>query len=118
MKSQILISIIWAVFTLMFLRLGYLHWQESKQEMPKFEITKLLGGGTDIKKGGVSIEEPFQDFANEFNNRYLEEQNLMNSEANRHAAYGYFVASLTALFAAVLEWREFRGAKRRRIGMG
>jgi hypothetical protein len=107
MKSNIIISIIWLVFTFIFVKLGLSHWEQSKQEIPKFKITKVLGGGTDIKKGGISIEKPFQDFANDFNSNYLEQQNKSNSKVNRNAALGYFVASLTSLFAVVLEWRQY-----------
>jgi len=103
-KSAIIISFIWLVFTFIFVKLGCSHWEQSKQVAPKIEVTKLLGGGNDIKILGTSIEKSFIDFANEFNNNYLEKQNKANSEANRNAAFGYFVASLTALFAVVLEW--------------
>ena len=104
MKSTIIISIIWLIFTFIFVKLGYSHWEQSKQVTPKIEVTKLLGGGNDIKISGTSIEKPFLDFANEFNNNYLEKQDKANFEANRNAAFGYFAASLTALFAIVLEW--------------
>jgi hypothetical protein len=105
-KSAIFVSIIWLVFMFIFVILGFSHLKKSKQEIPNFKITKVLSSGADaeIKVGGVSIEKPFQDFANEFNNKYLEQQNKSNREANRIAAWGYFVASLTSLFSAVLEW--------------
>ncbi len=115
MKSTIIISIIWLVFTFIFVTLGCSHWEQSKQVIPKLEVKKLLGGGSDITKGGVSIEKPFQDFANEFNNNYLEQQNKSNFEANRNAAFGYFVASLTALFAVVLEWVSYVSKRKSRI---
>ena len=114
MKLPIIISIIWLAFALIFGKLCWSHWEKSKQEIPKFKITKVLGGGTDIKRGGVSIEKPFQDFANDFNN-YLEQQNKSNFEANRNAAFGYFVASLTSLFAVVLEWVSYISKRKSRI---
>jgi len=114
-KSTIIISIIWLVFTFIFVKLGRSHWEQSKRVIPKLEVKKLLGGGSDITKGGVSIEKPFQDFANEFNNNYLEQQNKSNFEANRNAAFGYFVASLTSLFAVVLEWVSYISKRKSRI---
>jgi len=113
MKSTIIISIIWLVFTFIFVKLGCSHWEKSKQEIPKFKITKVLGGGTDIKRGGVSIEKPFQDFANDFNNNYLEQQNKSNYEANRNAYFGYFFASFTSLFSVVLGWISYIPKRKR-----
>ncbi len=57
MKSTIIISIIWLVFTFIFVTLGCSHWEQSKQVIPKLEVKKLLGGGSDLTKGGVSIEK-------------------------------------------------------------
>lgn len=109
MKS---IIIIWLVFTFIFFALGYLHWEQSKQVIQKIDVTKLLGDGVTIDIKGVSLEKPFEDFADKFNNSYLDQLNKSNSKANHYAAYGYWTASLTSLFSSCLAWESYSKKKK------
>ena len=107
MKTKIIISTLWLIFAVLFFTLAWLHWAESKQIIQEFKITRVFGDGAEFTVGSISIEKPFQDFANEFNNKYLADQNESNRKANRLAACGYFLAGLTALVSMGLTSWEY-----------
>jgi hypothetical protein len=106
MKTRIIISILWLVFAILFFCLAWCHCAKSKQIIPEFDITSVLGDGADFTYRGISIEKPFQDFANDFNKKYLANQNESNRKANLLACYGYLLAGLTALVSMWLVWQE------------
>jgi len=102
-------SIIWFVFTIIFLLLGIIHLQEVDNRIPPFTVPEFYVGQFSLKlnSGGktVGLEEPVKVFVKDFN-QYLETQNQANATANRRAAFGYFVAAFTALVSLVLVWWE------------
>jgi len=103
-KSTVIISIIWLVFAGLFFTLAGFHLAESRKTIPKIEVRRYPSDDTiSIKRGGIPIEQRLFDFGDDFN-KYLDDQDESNRKANRNAAFGYFAASLTALFAIVLEW--------------
>ena len=105
------LSIIWLIFAVLFFILGSSHWAESKKSIPPFEVTQreLDRPGSSvsatIKFKGTELDKPLKDFATDFN-KYLEEQNESSRKSNRRAAWGYFLASLTAFVSMLLEWRD------------
>ena len=103
MKTRIIISTLWLIFAILFFILAWLHWTESKQIIPDLKVTRVLGDGADIRKGGISTEQSLLDFANDFNKKYLADQNESNRKINLYACGGYCLAGLTALVAMGLE---------------
>ncbi len=107
---KLAISVIWLAFALLFFVLGRAHWIEAEMSIPSFEVTKhayeLSGSGfkLEIDVGGSPLDQPFENFAEDFN-EYLEEQNQSASASNRRAAWGYFLASATAIVSLLLELR-------------
>jgi hypothetical protein len=108
---KLALSVIWLVFAALFLILGRWHWIESKSAMPPFELTKREMDRPDsgvrfkIDIGGTPLDKPLADFVKDFN-EYLSAQNDTSRKANLRAAWGYFVAALTALFSMFLQWLE------------
>jgi hypothetical protein len=107
---KVLISVIWFAFALLFFMLGRDQWLEAQKSMPPFEIPKhayeLSGSGfhLEIDVRGTPLDQPFENFAEEFN-AYLEKQNQSSSTSNRRAAWAYFLASGTAIVSLLLELR-------------
>ena len=103
------LSIIWIIFAVLFLLLGRFYWHESKRSIPPFKLAERKYFRSDssikvrIEAGGTPIDQPLEDFALQFN-AYLEEKNSSSRKINRRAAYGYYLASTTALFSAFIEW--------------
>lgn len=106
---KVALSIIWFIFTILFLGLGIAHWQEIDNQIPPFIVPEFkVGDGTiKISSGGqeAGLEEPVKVFVKDFND-YLKEQNKANAKANRRAALGYFAAAFTALISLFLVWKE------------
>jgi len=92
------ITIIWALFAILFLCLGILHLLASKRNIDPFQI-KAKGSAGKIM--GIPIHAGLENFVIDFNS-YIEAQNKSNRTNNRLSALGYFVASLTAIFSMLL----------------
>lgn len=100
MKWSVLL--IWFIFAGLFFGLGYYHNVKAKETMPKIEVKRYLSDNfTSIKRGGIPNEQRLIDFGDDFN-KYIDKENESNRRANRCAAYGYYLAGLTALFSAFL----------------
>ena len=118
---RIVLSIIWLIFVALFFFLGRSHWIEAESAIPPFELTEramdklesAIRGEVIIK--GTPIDKPLKDFAKDFN-EYLSIQNENSRTTNRRAAYGYFLASLTALVSMMYEWKGFVRKKSSRPG--
>ncbi len=103
-KIKISISILWIIFTLLFFFLGLRHWNISKESIPQFKISKRpLAHSGSVKILGADVDQPIKDFANNFNS-YLDEQNKTSKNQNRSSAFGYWLASLTAVASLIFEW--------------
>lgn len=99
------LSAVWAIFTILFLVLGCAHWSDAKTEIPQFKLSERPGqASASITVLGADIDQPIKNFTSEFN-KYLETQNESSRISNRRAAYGYFLASLTAVVSMCLELR-------------
>ncbi len=98
------VLVLWLIFAVLFGWLSSVHWIESGRTIPPFEVEVLVPEGVEVAILGVSIDKPLQKFGSDFNT-YLADQNKSNQNANRNTAYGYFLAFLTAVFSAILEWR-------------
>ena len=95
MKS---ITIIWAIFTLLFLCFGIIHIFAAYRSIPPFQIK---AEGSVGKINGIPVHTGFKNFVTDFNS-YLDDQNRSSRFQNWLAAIGYFAASLTALFSMFL----------------
>jgi hypothetical protein len=110
---QIILLIIWLIFSALFFTLAIWHWKQSKHAIPPLEVTirKFERPGSQVKVknifSGTSLDKPLKDFADDFN-KYLEKQNKSNRKMNQRTALGYFLASLTALASMIVEIASFR----------
>jgi len=96
------VLLIWFIFAGLFFGLGHYHNVKAKETMPKIEVKRYPSdNSTPINRGGIPIEQRLFDFGDDFN-EYIDNQNESNRRANRYAAYGYYLAGLTALFSAFL----------------
>ena len=74
------LSIVWIIFTVLFLLLGRFYWQESKRTIPPFRLIerKLSRGDSplrvSINAAGTPLDQPLEAFTRQFN-AYLQEQN-------------------------------------------
>ncbi len=107
---KVAISVVWMAFALLFFGLGRAHWVEAENSIPSFEITRpvyeISGSGfkVEIDVAGSPLDQPFESFAKDFN-EYLEVKNQSASASNRRAAWGYFLASATAIASMLLGLR-------------
>lgn len=103
-------SVIWLAFAFLFFVLGRWHWTEAEKSIPPFEVTRrayeLSGSGfqLEIDVGGTPLDQPFENFAEDFN-EYLEERNRTASASHRRAAWGYFLAGAMAVASLLLGLR-------------
>ncbi len=102
-------SIIWCIFTVIFIVLGFAHLQEVDNTIPPFAVPKFAPQGASITLGTaenkVGLEEPVRLFVKDFN-QHLKSQDKANATANSRAAFGYFAAALTALVSLLLVWEQ------------
>ncbi|MBW1796204.1 MAG: hypothetical protein JRJ38_17590 [Deltaproteobacteria bacterium] len=92
------ITIIWALFTILFFCLGILHLLASNRNIAPFEIKDK---GSAKKIMGIPIHTGLENFVIDFNS-YIEAQNKSNRTNNRLSALGYFAASLMAILSMLL----------------
>ena len=96
------ISIIWLIFVVLFFLLGLYHRNVSRKDIPPFQVTERPGKNwATIDMLGADVDQLIKDFVQDFNN-YLDEQNKLSKKQNQRSAYGYWLASLTALLSMFL----------------
>ena len=97
-----MITILWLIFTLLFLILGIFHFVQAKKKMPKFELPKRPGDGQGgVRVLGADIDQLTKDLANSFNT-HIESLNKSNKRMNVIQGFGYVLASITALVSMCL----------------
>ena len=105
------LATIWLIFTLMFAILGFTHLRASRTSIDKFEAEPVEYNPPDVKWDGaltnVEVDKPLRKFVQDFN-LFIESYNKSASCQNKLAAYGYFLAALTALFSMILEIKSKR----------
>jgi len=96
------ISILWLIFTLLFLALSIFHFVQARKKIPNYEQQRRPGAN----QGSVSIlgEDIDQQTANLANglNTHIKELNNSNKKINIIQGIGYLLAFLTALFSMYL----------------
>ncbi len=103
---EIILSVIWLIFSVLFLVLGLYHFKLSKFNIAPFAVPERLGVIRDsVKKIGFDPDEPIRDFITNFN-LYLNNHNRSSRRQNIAAACGYWLASIIAVISMILEWRE------------
>ncbi len=104
----ITISVLWLIFAILFLLLGVYYWRESSRYIPHMPTPERWPGQSSptalpqVAIMGTPLDQPLQDFVRLFNER-LDQQKRSAQTANRNAAYGYFLAALTAILSLALE---------------
>ena len=102
---QTSLMIVWIIFFILFLLLGWWHLRQADRSMPHIKVNarpmdrpgSTVQGRVTIK--GSDLDQPLNDFANELN-QYVDVQNTSSSKAHRLTAFGYGIAALTSLFSA------------------
>jgi hypothetical protein len=89
------ITIIWAIFAILFFLFGLFHIRAAGRNIAPFEIKAKGSVG---KINGIPVHTGFKNFVNDFNS-YIRTQNKSTRNENIMAAIGYFAASLTAVFS-------------------
>jgi hypothetical protein len=97
-----MLSIIWLIFAVLFVALGCFHWKASRKSIPPFQVSERpLSKHASVGILGADVDKPLKDFASDFNS-YLTQYNKSSRRQNRVQAFGYFLASATALFSYFL----------------
>ena len=97
-----MLSIVWLIFTVLFLVLGCFHWRASGKSIPPFQVSERpLAKQGFVGILGADVDKPLKDFARDFNS-YLDHYNKSSRRQNMFQAFGYFLASATALFSFFL----------------
>ncbi len=105
MELQTNIWIIWLFFALSFGLLAYYHWRLSKKIFPPFQPPEIpywkpTGGAIPVNTGiaDADIKKAFDNFRDGFNS-YIKDYNESSGRQNRAQAFGYLIASFTAIFS-------------------
>jgi hypothetical protein len=97
-----LITVVWVLFAILFLRLGLYYRAEAKRQIPSFPVPdRLAGTGVSIRIMGTDLDQPVQEFVVQFN-KYIDERNAETRRLNTNNSRGNFLAAITALFSAVI----------------
>ena len=103
---EILLSIIWLIFSLLFFVLGLYHFKLSKCNIAPFAVPERPDSTHNfIKEFGFDPDELICNFITNFN-LYLNNYNGSSHRQNIAAACGYWLASIIAIVSMSLEWRE------------
>jgi hypothetical protein len=98
------LSIVWAVFAIIFLILGIYHWLKMREKIPYLampERATIPNMTVVIKMAGEDIDAPLQRFSSDVNS-FVDKYNKISKSEHRSQAIGYWVASATAIFSFVL----------------
>ena len=93
------LSIIWGVFTLVFLALGCFQWKRAGKSISHLQIRQNMPEGMKAQVSIMGVD--FTEFVGNFNS-YIDYYNQTSKQQNKTQAIGYWVASLTALFSFIL----------------
>lgn len=96
---MVYLSIIWGIFTLMFLALGCFQWKRAGKSIEHLQIRQKMPEG--VKIGITMAGVDFNEFVGNFNS-YIDYYNKTSKQQNKTQAIGYWVASLTALVSLAL----------------
>ena len=115
------IPIIWGVFVVIFISLGFYHWKESRSDISSFQFTEEIKsdyrkpmppgirtsatlGEIDFNKFSAYVDR-FTAYVDRFTgkfNSHIKYINKSNHNKHRIQAFGYSVASATALVSLFL----------------
>jgi hypothetical protein len=104
------LAAIWFVFALIFSGLGVYHFGAASASISQFNIEDMQygKGSVELEKPstGVDIEARLRKFYVDLN-KYITTYNKSTRQQNVIAGIGYIVAAVTAIFAMVIELRDF-----------
>ena len=107
MELQVTVWPIWLIFTLLFFLLAVYHWRLSKKNFPIFQLPEIPHwrptSGIPVNTGlaDEDIMRAFSNFRDGFNS-YIKDYNESSRSQNRLQAFGYLVATLTAILSLSL----------------
>jgi hypothetical protein len=116
-KPGIVIPVLWGIFTVLFFVLAALHIAWSGNSMPPFERSARPYESdleVDLQVLGTGLDQPLEDFVQEFN-EYVKKENSFSATTHRAAAAGYLLAGLTTLLSLFLGIR--KGGRKRTTGV-
>ncbi|MDP8200937.1 MAG: hypothetical protein P9M11_02225 [Candidatus Tenebribacter burtonii] len=94
------ITIIWLIFTIMFLFLGIIHKGRSTDNIAHF-VNKSKGSVANVM--GVPVGTGFKNFIIDFN-EYIDKLNNDNKKQNNISAFRYFLAAITSFISMLLSF--------------
>ncbi|MFA5423626.1 MAG: hypothetical protein WC374_07175 [Phycisphaerae bacterium] len=100
---EIILSVIWFIFSILFFVLGFFSFKLSKLIIAPFAMPERADVIRDAKKYGFDPDEPIRNFITNFNT-YLKNLDRTSHQQNIAAACGYLLASITAILSMILVW--------------
>ena len=104
------LAAIWFVFVIMFSGLGVYHFGAASASINLFDIQEIQNKqeGIDLAtpSTGVDVDTRLRKFTVDLN-QYVTAYNKSTRQQNVIAGIGYVVAAVTAVFAMVIELRDF-----------
>jgi len=87
---DLLLSVIWGIFTLLFLWMAFREWKKSKLPMKSLKSSFVKSSDISISLGGLDLRA------------FTEELEKANQESHKIAATSFFLATLTALASLII----------------
>ncbi len=101
-----LLTYIWLIFTALFAGLGIAHLVASGKSITEFSAEEIEYRKVDVQFVGpttdVDLNKPLRKFVQDFN-KYIKGYNDSSRRGNLFTAFGYFLASATALVSMLIE---------------
>ena len=98
---MIWLSIIWGIFALVFLCLGFFQWRMASKSISHFQVSRNQMKQSGVKAHIHLVGVDFVEFVDKFNS-YIDYYNQTSNKQNKAQALGYWIASATAVFSFVL----------------
>lgn len=96
---MIWLSIVWGIFTIVFVTLGCFHWKMAGKNVSYLQVEQLLPEGITVKvvTAGIDIQEFMAKF-----NKYIDYYNMTTKKQNKAQAFGYWIASCAAILSCII----------------
>lgn len=93
------ITIIWGIFTIIFVALGYYQWKMAGKSIKYLKMRQNLPEGVEVEANIAGID--FNEFVSNFNS-YIDYYNQKSKSQHKIQAIGYWVACATAISSLVI----------------
>jgi hypothetical protein len=98
---MIWLTIVWSIFTAIFIALGCFYWKMASKSVSHFQVGKNQSYPAGITAQIHLVGIDFKEFVDKFNS-YIDYYNQTSKKQNKLQAIGFWVASLVALFSLIL----------------